>query len=765
MTTQLHSFKSLFTTTMLLLFASLVEAANISSTAAGGNWSSTTSWVGGMVPGSGDNVTIVGNSTITVDINNAACATLIINSATNNQTGTLSFLNTSSVLTVSGNVTIGGTGNRQGSIDMTNGGILQIGGAVTLGSHMFTAGTGTVEYTGANPTIASLVYQNLRFSGTGTAGAGGTLTIQGNLTNTGGGTLDFGGNNVILSGTTATNNIAGFTTTGSVSMTKTAGTAFFTGNVNGTNLVINGAGGTLNLGPVLTHTFSGNWTRTAGTLMGGSSILKIAGNASGTGAAFTAGTSTVEYNGAGPRTVAPVTYFNLTLSNSGARTVTGSTVNGTLSMRGTATAAGTSPIFGGSSTLEYAGSSAQTSTNVEFPASTGPFNLRINNTNGVTLHAARTIDGAVTFSNGILNTTLTNLLTFNSEATSSASSNTSFVNGPVRKIFDAGESFTFPIGVTGTGNEPLGIPSGAALNDDFTAQYLRSSATALGGTLPPILNVSACDYWVLTKNSAPAANVSLVLSWDANSPCNTRPFVTDPATLTIGHFNGSAWDEAGTSGSFTGNVTAGTITRNNVTAFSPFSLANTQANQNPLPVTFGNIKGYAKNGGIQIDWTIYTEHNVDHYEIERSVNGVQQFTTIGQIAARNTNNQTEYGWLDATPVNGINFYRIKTVDLDSKISYSIIVRVNLILSAEDIVIYPNPAQKGYVSFQAGNLHRGNYTLKIINSSGQEIHTQKFVHEGGALSQTISLPTGIKSGMYNLQLINGNEIKSKAFIVQ
>jgi hypothetical protein len=746
---------------MFLSFASVVEAADISSTAAGGNWNAPGTWVGGMVPGSADNVTIVGNSTVTVDVNNAACATLTVNSATNNATGTLSF-NANSVLTVGGAVTIGGTGNRNGAVIMTSGGTLQIGGAVTLNNGgTFTAGTGTVEYTSANPTIASLVYQNLTFSGSGTAGSGGTITIRGNLLNTGGGTLSFT-NNVVLSGTTS-GNIAGFTTTGTVSMTKTAGVATFTGNVNGGGLTINGVGGTLALGALLVHTFTGAWTRTAGSLMGGSSRLRIGGSVSGTGGTFTAGTSTVEWNRAGGQILAGVTYFNLILSNLGAKTVTGATVNGTLSLQGTATALGTSPTFGGSSSLEYAGSAAQTSTDVEFPPSDGAFNLIINNSSGVTLHAARTINGSVTFTSGILNTTLTNLLTFSNGATTPGSINTSFVNGPVRKIFNAAESFIFPIGVTGTGDEPLSI-LGAALNDDFTAEYLRSSATALGGVIAPILNVSRCDYWTLTKNSAPAASVSVTLSWDANSPCNTADFVTNPATLTIGHFTGTVWDQAGTSGSFTGTATAGTVTRNNVTAFSPFSLANTADNQNPLPLTFGDMKGYAKNSGIQIDWTTYNEYNVDHYEIERSVNGTQQFETIGQTAAHNTTGKSEYGWLDATPIIGNNFYRIKTVDLDGKVSYGVIIRVSLNRSGKDILIYPNPAQKGYISLSA-DLLKGSYTLKIMSSNGQAVYKQEFVHEGGAFSQTISLPAGIKPGMYNLQLIKGNEVKTKTFIVQ
>ena len=706
---------------MLLSFASFVEAATITSTTTGGNWSSTTTWVGGAVPGSGDDVIIassVAGTTVTVDVNNAACASLTINMATNNQTGIISFSNGTSILTVSGAIIIGGTGNRHGTIDMTNGGTLKAGGTVTLNNGgVFTAGTGTVEYTSANPTIASLTYQNLTFSGTGTAGAGGALTIRGNLLNTGGGTLSFGANNVILSGTTS-GNIAGFTTTGIVSMTKTAGTATFTGNVNGGGLTINGAGGTLDLGAGLVHTFTGAWTRTAGTLIGNTSLLKIGGSVAGAGGTFTAGTGTVEWNGAGAQTLAGVSYFNLTLSGGGAKTLSaGTTVNGTLSLQGTATTLGASPTFGATSALEYKGSSAQT-TNVEFPAANGPFNLIINNSNGVTLNAARTINGAVTFTSGILNTTATNLLTFNNGATTPGSTNTSFVNGPVRKVFNAAESFTFPIGVTGTGDEPLGISGATALNDDFTAQYLRSSATSLGGTISPILNVSRCDQWTLTKNSAPAANVSLTLSWDGNSSCNAFNFVTDPSTLTIGHFNGSAWDQAGTSGGFTGTATAGTVIRNNVTAFSPFSLANTTQNQNPLPLTFGNIKGYAKNGGIQIDWSIYNEYNVDHYEIERSLNGMPPFTTLGQTAARNTDSKSDYEWVDATPSNGNNFYRIKSVDINGKISYSTIVRLNLNQSGKGILVYPNPATKGYISFQSSDLQKGSYTLKIINSNGR-----------------------------------------------
>lgn len=182
------------------------------------------------------------------------------------------------------------------------------------------------------------------------------ITFGGNFVVNSGGTFTAGSSPIVIANTMASQSIAGFTTTGLVSMTKTAGTATFGGNLSGAGLTINGAGGILNLGPSLTHTLTGAVTLTNGTLNGGSSMLNVnfTGTAwAGTGTNFVSGTSTVNFGGAAQTLAAASIFNNLTFSGTALKTLTGlPTVNGILSMEGTATVS-VAPTYGASATLQY----------------------------------------------------------------------------------------------------------------------------------------------------------------------------------------------------------------------------------------------------------------------------------------------------------------------------------------------------------------------------------------------------------------------------
>jgi len=154
--------------------------------------------------------------------------------------------------------------------------------------------------------------------------AGNTFSFGGDLINDGTWTASTGA--VTINQARANQLIGSFSTSGLVTMSKASETATFTGNINGGAFTMNGAG-TLDLGTGLTHTFTGDWTNTAGALQGNTSTLNIGGTGSVTSGTFTAGTSTVHFNGTGAQDIPAFTYYQLILSGSGAKTIlTGTTV-------------------------------------------------------------------------------------------------------------------------------------------------------------------------------------------------------------------------------------------------------------------------------------------------------------------------------------------------------------------------------------------------------------------------------------------------------
>lgn len=473
------------------------------------------------------------------------------------------------------------------------------------------------------------------------------------------------------------------------------------------------------------------------------------------------GTSTVNYTG-GTQTIRAEAYNNLTLSGSGAKTVTGIDINGTLSMQGTATATGTSPNFGGASKLEYAGSAAQTTSSVEYPASNGPRSLIINNSNGVTLHAARSVIIDLTLTSGLLNTTATNVLNVLDNGTVTGGSDNSFINGPLEKT--GNDAFTFPVGVAGQGIRPISISAPGSVNSVFTAEFKKVDPHTLSNTLGAgLVNISACEYWTLS-NSGTASNLAnVVLSWSANS-CNGASYVGNLSSLRVSRLSASTWVDLGNA-STTGSLTVGTATSNAspITAFGSFVLATSSVN-NPLPVMFADIKGYQKNNGVQIEWSNLTERDLTSYVVERSSNG-STYTEIAQQAPRsNYNDKQSYTSFDATPSMGINYYRVKVLEINGKVIYSKVIKVDIAKTAQGFSLYPNPVKGNTVSVSLNN-KAGQYNVKISTNSGQQVYNVKFNHQGGSMTQTIELPSSVKPGVYNIVISGDNYREAKMFVVQ
>jgi hypothetical protein len=356
------------------------------------------------------------------------------------------------------------------------------------------------------------------------------------------------------------------------------------GTLNAGSLVFSNSGNTtrhqltISTGIV---TVAGNVTETGGNsgsatiAFSGAGVLRLGGaiwNAAN-GKLTTVAGSTVEYYGAGAQTVGNFTYSNLTLSGSGAKTTTGATVNGILSMEGTATTAGTASTYGAAATLQYRGSAAQT-TGIEFPATwAGSGGVIINNANGVTLGGNKAINTLNVTAGSLLN-----LGNFNATVSGVLTN-----PGIIRKTLAVGAAGTY------NGFSLAGFYNGGALAINVTTQGTLSSLqvdrtdvnhpNATSG--PGGAGTATGRYWTITP-TGDSYTVDLTL------PHNVTPD-TNAAACEYTGGSGDGWDCARTSS--TGN----TVTRTDVTVLSPWAVGN---NVGPTAVVLESVSAHAGANGL-----------------------------------------------------------------------------------------------------------------------------------------------------------------------
>jgi len=107
-----------------------------------------------------------------------------------------------------------------------------------------------------------------------------------------------------------------------------------------------------------------------------------------------------------------------------------------------------------------------------------------------------------------------------------------------------------------------------------------------------------------------------------------------------------------------------------------------------LPVETVDFKAEKDNDVVQIKWATQTEVNNDYFVVERSNNALD-FKTLSRISSRGDSYETKtYYATDHTPEQGVNYYRLKQVDLDGTSTYSDVVAVRFEYSTDGV--YPNP---------------------------------------------------------------------------
>ena len=411
--------------------------------------------------------------------------------------------------------------------------------------------------------------------------------------------------------------------------------------------------------------------------------------------------------------------------------------NGTFYVKGTLSNSQSS-MSAGTGTLHLNGSSAQSVAGSQIFKT---YNMVTDNSAGITLNNNLSVSGAHTFTSGLITTSVTpDYLQYESGSSYSGSSDTKHVNGWVKKLGNT--DFTFPVG-DATYKRTAAISNLSAASE-INCHYYTPTQN-IYNLSSPVLLVKANEYWQIDKISGGTAQITL--NWDHSKVPMDNVLLAD---ILVAHYTGGNWTDAGGAGTATGNVTTtGSVISNSVNTFSPFTIGSASFT---LPLKLLSFTGERRSGTTFLHWITENEQDADRFEIQRSFNA-SAFTIIGNTAARNSGNRELYNFEDHSAFQGIAYYRLRSVDLDGKYSYSKIIAVtenNINVSGFAAL---NPVRNAITLFNK-TTENGHFNYLLFNSAGQLTMKGTVSMEVNGIA-VLPLPANTSAGIYILELSNKN----------
>ena len=180
-----------------------------------------------------------------------------------------------------------------------------------------------------------------------------------------------------------------------------------------------------------------------------------------------------------------------------------------------------------------------------------------------------------------------------------------------------------------------------------------------------------------------------------------------------------------------------------------------------LPVTLTSVQATPENNAVIVGWKTQNESGMLQYEVQKSSDGVL-FVTSSTTPALN-NGTANYQWADTQLMTGTNFYRIKMVSKDGKVTYSEVVKINNGQNLPLLVVAPNPVVNGTIHIVFKNEPAGQYDISLSNQVGQVVLSKSILHTSVSEFENIS-GNSLPKGIYNLSITKPDGTKEVMKII-
>lgn len=148
-----------------------------------------------------------------------------------------------------------------------------------------------------------------------------------------------------------------------------------------------------------------------------------------------------------------------------------------------------------------------------------------------------------------------------------------------------------------------------------------------------------------------------------------------------------------------------------------------------LPVELLFLAGLPNGNQVDLTWATASEKNSSHFLVQRSSNG-SDFYTIGRVAAAgNSQQRIDYTFTDTDPFTGVNYYRLKLVDLDGRTDVSNVIAVAFDGPVGKVMVFPNPVSD-LLNLMVETAGQTAVTLRILDATGRLVRAEQAQVEGG-----------------------------------
>lgn len=189
-----------------------------------------------------------------------------------------------------------------------------------------------------------------------------------------------------------------------------------------------------------------------------------------------------------------------------------------------------------------------------------------------------------------------------------------------------------------------------------------------------------------------------------------------------------------------------------------------------LPIELLSFKAEAVNDAVvELTWITAKEVNNDYFTIERSTDGVSFETILRVDGSGNTTENKTYRAVDAQPVKGTAYYRLRQTDFNGQSESFNTVAVNFQVKSADrkLMLTPNPCSSQCVITLSGSTAKtaGATTVQLFDVTGMEVFSAMPVTgEQGNFSFELNVGAMLKPGVYMVRIVSGNEAISQKLIV-